>query len=206
MVTTVDQLIAYYQDLLIIQYRPLPKARGTVAALSKEVVADLIYTSVQNAFDVNTAIGAQLDILGAYVGANRFLANFSSTNGYFALPEYSDAGAGTVVGFSEYADVSVPVGYWRLYSTVDASLVMSDGQLQALIKYLIALHACDMSVSSIDLILEEFFGEFLLLTDNLDMTITYTHDSSDPFQLFDIVQYMGALPKPAGVEINVVII
>jgi len=206
MITLVDELIVYYQNLLIIQYKTLAKASANIAALAKEVIADLIYTQVQNAFDLTTAIGAQLDTLGAYVGAFRFLANFSSLNGYFALPLYANPGAGAVVGFSEYTDLTDPVGYWKLYTTIDVSLSMSDGQLQSLTQYLIALHACDMSVSSIDLILQQFFGQYLTLTDNLDMTITYTHLSTDPFELFSIVQYMNAFPKPAGVGISIVVI
>lgn len=207
MSTTVDNLITYYQNLLIIQYKTMEKASLTIAALATEVIADLIYTQVQDGFDVTTAIGAQLDILGAYVGAQRFLANFSSLNGYMAFPLYADAGAGTVVGFSEYTDVNPPVGYWRLYTTVDVSLVLTDGEMQNLIQYLIAVHASDTTVASIDLILQQFFGQYAMLTDNLDMTATYTHDATnDPFQLFSIVQYMEALPKPAGVGVSVVII
>lgn len=203
---TIDELIAYYQNLLIIQYKTLPRASATIGALATEIIADLIYTQVQDGFDVNTAIGDQLDILGVYVGARRFLANFSSTATYMAFPLYSNAGASSVVGFSSYSDVSAPVGYWRSYRTTDVPLTLSDGQMQLLIKYLIAIHFSDTSVSSIDLILQEFFGNYLILTDNRDMTITYTHTSSDPSQLFSIINYMGILPKPAGVGINIVIV
>lgn len=204
-IQTAEELVTYYQNLLIIQYKRSVKAFQNIGVLSEQVVADLLYLQVQNAFDLNTAIGAQLDILGAYVGARRFLANFSSTNTFMAFPFYADAGAGIVVGFSQYADVNPPVGYWRLYSTVDTSLVLTDGQLSDLIKYLIAVHASDMSNSSIDEILVEFFGSYVTLTDGEDMTLTYTHDATnDPFQLFEIINFMNALPSPAGVTINVV--
>lgn len=206
MSATVDDLITYYQNLLIIQYKTLNNASLNIAALATEVIADLIYTTVQDAFNVETAIGAQLDILGTYVGAHRFLANFSSTNTYMAFPLYADPFAPLAVGFALYADVTPPVGYWRLYSTVDVSYVLTDGEMQNLIQYLVAVHASDTTVASIDLILQQFFGNYLLLTDNQDMTITYTHNSTDPFQLFAIVQYMGKFPKPAGVGINIVIV
>lgn len=202
---TPADIVTYYQNLLIIQYKRSVKAFQTIGALSTEVVADMIYTQVQNAFSLETAIGAQIDILGAYVGAHRFLANFSSTNTFMAFPFYADAGAGSVVGFASYADVDPPVGYWRLYTTVDTSLILTDGQMRDLTKYLIAVHASDMSNSSIDDILLAFFGTYATLTDGEDMTLTYTHDATnDPFQLFAIVQFMNALPSPAGVTINVV--
>lgn len=202
---TPEQIVAYYQNLLIIQYKRLNKAALTVGVLSEQVVAGMIYNQVLNAFDLTTAIGEQIDILGTYVGANRFLANFSSTNTFMAFPVYANAGAGTVVGFSQYTDVNPPVGYWRLYTTVDVSLVLTDGQMSELIKYLIAVHASTMTNGSIDDILFRFFGQYVTLTDNMDMSLTYTHDATnDPFQLFEIVQYMNALPQPAGVTVNVV--
>lgn len=202
---TVAELIIYYRNLLIIQYKQLPKASATIGALSTEVVADLIYTQVQDAFDLDTAIGKQIDVLGAYVGARRLLANFTSTVDFMAFPEYSDGGAGLVVGFSEYSDVTPPSGYWKLYSTIGVSYYLTDGEMRDLTKYLIAVHASDMSNSSVDDILFEFFTTYVTLTDGEDMTLTYTHDATnDPFQLFEIIDFLGALPKPAGVFVNVV--
>jgi len=206
MITTVDDLIAYYQNLLIIQYKTLVKATSTIAALATEVVASMIYTQVQDGFNLDSAIGVQLDTLGAYVGAYRFLANFTFSNNFMAYPLYSNVSASSVVGFSSYSDVTPPIGYWKLYSTTGASLTMSDGELQLLTKYMIAVHASDMTISSIDLILQTYFGTYATLTDNLDMTITYTHNSLDTSQLFSIVEFIGALPKPAGVGVNVVTI
>lgn len=201
---TNQELVAYYQNLLVIQYKQLPKAFETIGALSTEVVANQIYSQVLDGFDLETAIGDQIDILGAYVGAHRFLANFSSTNAFMAFPLYADAGAGSVIGFSEYTDPNPPIGYWRLYTTVDVSLSLTDGQMRDLTKYLIAVHASDMTNKSIDEIMYQFFTTYVTLTDGADMSLTYTHDATnDPFQLFDIVVYMGALPSPAGVQINV---
>jgi hypothetical protein len=204
---TAAQLVAYYQNLLIIQYKNSVKAFQTIGALSTQVVASNIYQQVQAGFDVTTAIGNQLDLLGAYVGAHRFLANFSSSNQFMAFPLYANPNANTVVGFSQYTDLTPPMGYWLLYTTQGTSYVLSDGQLRDLIQYLIAVHASDHTNKSIDLILEQFFGSYVTLTDGGNMTLTYTHNATlDPFQLFAVVNYLNALPHPAGVQINVVTI
>lgn len=204
---TPEELVTYYQNLLIIQYKRSVKAFQTIGALSTEVVADNIYQQVEAAFDVTTAIGNQLDILGAYVGAHRLLANFISSDQFMAFPFYANIHADLVVGFAQYADVDPPMGYWLLYVTIGTSYILTDGQMQSLIQYLIAVHASDHTNASIDLIFEQFFGQYVTLTDNADMTLTYTHDATnDPFQLFAIVDFIGALPHPAGVEINVVTI
>ncbi len=108
------------------------------------------------------------------------------------------------VGFADYSDVTDPVDNWLSYTTSETTFVLTDGQLRLLIQYLIAVHASDHTVASIDLILQEFFGNYCTLTDNMDMTITYTHQLNDPNFFFSIVDEIGALPHPAGVQVNVV--
>lgn len=66
-----DNLQEYYADLLILQYKTLPKARETIKALVKEAVADGILLDVINGFNLDSAVGVQLDTLGKYIGLNR---------------------------------------------------------------------------------------------------------------------------------------
>ena len=74
---TANEIKAYYANLLIMQYLKKPKAYATVEA---QVYPALIPTEdgtttlplkAQDAFNIETAIGIQLDVLGKYVGANR---------------------------------------------------------------------------------------------------------------------------------------
>jgi len=67
----------YLAGLLIIQYSHKPKATATIKALSKMFPLDLIL-QVRDAFDLDTATGVMLDVLGKYIGANRWYYN---TNG-----------------------------------------------------------------------------------------------------------------------------
>lgn len=61
----------YYADLLIIQYKEKPKAYATVEFLASLQIANQLPTLVMNAFDIPTAVGVQLDVIGKYVGASR---------------------------------------------------------------------------------------------------------------------------------------
>ena len=60
----------YYSNLLILQYHNKPKARSTIEATTSLLPDDIIQ-DVINGFDINTAVGAQLDILGEYIGLDR---------------------------------------------------------------------------------------------------------------------------------------
>jgi hypothetical protein len=201
---TPSDLQLFYQNLLILQYKGRPKAAATVGLLSAQVIADLIYSQVQNGFDISTATGKQLNILGSYVGVYRSVAGFTPSGvSYLQLPGYADAATG-FGGFADYSDVVDPSDFWKLYSSLTTAYVLSDGQMGQLISYVIAVHASDHSNASIDLILQKFFGIYATLTDNANMTLLYTHSlSTDPNILFELVNYLGWLPQPAGVTVNV---
>ncbi len=81
---TTEDLITYYAKLLILQYVGKPKAYDTIKALVRMVVMDQLPVDVQDAFDIDTAVGVQLNVLGKYVGADR------SGNGFTAPITLSD--------------------------------------------------------------------------------------------------------------------
>lgn len=68
---TLQELIDFYADLLIIQYKDKPKAYATMQYLASQAISDQLPIEVQNAFDIETSVGDQLDILGKYMGISR---------------------------------------------------------------------------------------------------------------------------------------
>lgn len=66
-----QDLINYYANLLILQYRQKTNAYATIQALVTPVIMDQLPLAVQNAFSIDAAIGVQLDVLGDYVGVTR---------------------------------------------------------------------------------------------------------------------------------------
>lgn len=195
-------LVSYYVNLLAIQFKTQPNARGTIQALATETVADQIFSQVLNGFSLDTAVGKQLDILAGYVGAPRTIFGYDPTIPYWALTDYADTPPSNV-GFADYSDTPDPIDQWLSYTTGETSYVLTDGQLRSLIQYLITVHKSDHTLASIDLIIQEFFSPYLAMTDNEDMSMTYVHQSADPNFLFSIVNQLGFLPHPAGVSVTV---
>lgn len=74
---TYEEQLQYYADLLIIQYRGKPKAQAMVQALAREALCDNLALAVQNAFGLDGAVGAQLDIVGKYAGVVRNVLTFT---------------------------------------------------------------------------------------------------------------------------------
>ncbi len=74
---TTDELVKIYVDLLILQYRGKAKARGTIDTNVRPFIMDQLPIAVRDAFDVETAIGAQLNVLGKYAGVQRSTRTFT---------------------------------------------------------------------------------------------------------------------------------
>ena len=68
---TTNEIVAYYTNLLILQYHDKPKAKATVDAVVRPVIMDQLPISVQDAYAIDTAVGKQLDVIAKYVGVTR---------------------------------------------------------------------------------------------------------------------------------------
>jgi len=84
-------MVNYYVARLIFQYANLPNAQRMIALMTKQALGDDILTQIQNAFDLNTAVGYQLDILGKYIGVTRNI-NPASNPPYWGFLNYSATG------------------------------------------------------------------------------------------------------------------
>ncbi len=200
---TTAQLAQYYANLLIAQYKTKPKANATVVAAASAALANLVYQQVLQGYDLTTAIGKQLDVLGTYVGAYRVVPNYNPTIIYKGLPRYTDSVPGSFGGLARYTDTQPPGVYFLRYATQLSTATLTDGMLRQLIQYLIAVHNCNHSNASIDLILKNFFGGYATLTDGANMSITYIHQLADPSVFFSLISFLGWLPRPAGVNVIV---
>lgn len=194
-----DALTKYYINLLIIQYIAKPRARATVGTFVQEVVAGQIVAQVRDAFDLDTAIGFQLDILASYRGATRIVFGLDIGKNYFSMPFYGDPDVG-FYGFAFYGDS--PTWYWLLYADNNAPIyAMNDDELRRLTKLRAKTQSRLLSMKEVDAIIFEFFGFNLSITDNGDMTVTYTHNPGDTDNLFKIAKGTDSLPRACGVEI-----
>jgi len=197
-----DDVVSYYKDRLILQYRGLPKATQTIAILCKQAVCDYLTQSLQVAFDVNTAVGVQLDIIGKYVGISRLQGTSSTVNtyGFERYPGHT----GNPHGLQRYAG-GVNTGIiWMRYGYLNTNpFALSDDAYRILIQLKIILNSSDNTLYSIQKLLNQFFPGTITVVDNTNMTLTYyiAPDISQTVPISIIEQF---LPKPMGVGINFV--
>ena len=204
---TTQDVIDFYKGLLILQYASLPNALATIDAYISQLVQGQIADQVRNAFDVTTAIGAQLNILGTYRGINRTVFGVLPANDWSLVP-YLDPAPNSYYGWADYTAVAPnPTQRWLQYNDlVGVPYQLTDSQMRKLIQLKAKLDSWDGSLAEMDNILYSFLGTYTTLIDNENMSITYRHLLSDPDP--DNIYEMGVLanvfPHPSGVSVSFV--
>ena len=74
---SVESLQIYYSNLLIMQYIGKTKARDTINLIAGGAVMDELPSQIEAAFNIDTAVGEQLDFIGDYIGLSREGFDFS---------------------------------------------------------------------------------------------------------------------------------
>lgn len=74
---TTQELINYYANLLVMQYKGKPRAYATIQSVVEPFIMDQIAFSVRDAYNIDTAGGVQLDVLGKYAGVTRKVRTFA---------------------------------------------------------------------------------------------------------------------------------
>jgi len=191
-------MVNYYIARLIFQYLDQPKAQELMALMSKQAVADDLATVLANAFNVYTAIGPQLDIIGKYVGVARNI-NPGATPPYWGFTNYSTTG--NSIGFRNYLGTTNITGVWETYRGSTAPLTnLNDIQYQLIIQLQIILNSNNGTLASIQSYLHTLLPGFVTIIDNQNMTLTYNVSPNCPIGLTLLQEF---LPKPMGVGLIV---
>lgn len=202
---TVQELLEYYLNLLIIQYKEKPKMRATLSALVAEAIMENLAFMVRDGFDIETATGKQLDIIGKYVGVDRFYSGQEFNEEYFGLVSYGNETPNMQVGFSTYADFETKVGRTLQYfEIVGGGLQLSDEDYRVILKLKIIQNNINHSHKEIDESLVAFFGNTVRADSQGDMTMIY-FVPKDLTAIVKVAIEKEVLPKPMGVELQYLI-
>ena len=175
---TTLEIIAYYVNLLIMQYKQKPKASATIRALASAAVMPVgsftnpidpvLPLAIQNAYNLvgdDVAQGVQLDVLGKYAGVSRV------GSGLQGQP-----------------------------------ITLDDSDFYSLIQFATVLNTSPSDLSSIQKIVNTFFGSNLFVFDFQNMHMGYMIDSSLGTANFaQMIVVQDLLPRPMGVQLASVI-
>jgi hypothetical protein len=197
----IAKIVEHYQNLLLEQYVNAPRARATIGVLAKNAIVDVVQKEIEGAFNLETAVGPQLDVIGEYIGFSRRITTVIDRY-YFTLRLYDIPEDGEA-GFTDYTDLALNSGSnFYLYQYINTSFTeLDDGTYRELLKLKIILNESLNTLADISAALWSAFGNSLICLDNLNMSILYLINSSQT-NLAKIAIDAGLLPKPMGVRIS----
>jgi hypothetical protein len=182
-----------YTELITSEHNQRPKYMAMVEAVT-EPVADLqaFLKSIPGYFDLDTAIGVQLDILGEWIGRSRKVK----------VPI-----AGVYFSFDDTATVGWDSGVWKGEFDPDSGLVeLPDDSYRLLLKAKVAANRWDGTIPSAYDIWEEAFantGALIIIQDNQDMSMVVGIAGATLDIVSQTILTQGYIPlKPEGVRIN----
>ncbi|GLQ96487.1 DUF2612 domain-containing protein [Dyella mobilis] len=181
-----------YTGLITSQHADKPNFMAMVAAVCGAVVDQQNFlNAMPEAFDLDNAVGPQLDAVGAWVGISRNV-NVPIDNVYFSWDE-------TGVGWDQ--------GVWMGPSDPSTGVtVLDDGTYLQVIQAKIGANNWDGTLGSVVPLYNAIFGTsgtYVKITDNSNLTFTLHVLGPQPSALFQALLTGGYIPlKPTGVAIT----
>ena len=199
------QLIEYYQDLLIVQYHDKPKAKAMIKAEMEETLANLLDIQVRDAFDVDTAVGVQLDIIGKWVGVDRiFKGQMFDNKSWFSLTRYNEPTTPLQGGFSRFDNFDTLEGGFLTYDfIVSTRNKINDTDFRLLIKLKIIRNNIKHSPKDIDEAMYKLFADTLYTVWGECMEMTFYYKKKN-YGIVKLGQEKKCFPIPTGVKANFV--
>lgn len=195
------QTVAYYKALLITQYRILPNASQTIGLFCNEALCSGLPQTLERAFDLNTSIGAQLDIIGNIVGVNRYVYGLDLDHSFFSFIRYNNTASKP--GFGRYNENPYPSAIWLRY-IASGDTQMTDFEMLAAIQLKIIQNNSYTSLRAVSEALWLVFDSAIEVIDNRNMSITYHASTYGAyFSILEIAEFLGILPRPMGVSVSV---
>lgn len=196
-----DELIKYYQNLLIVQYADCTKAKATVQLFTALMFVNLIFLQIQNAFDWKTATWAQLDIIGKWVGVDRFYnGQFFYLNPWFSLIGWNKAPDGLQGGFSTFSNFEELDGGFLTYDDIlPTQNRLSDEGFMTMIGLKIIKNSINHTAKNIDEAIWDYF-EGKVYTVWGDHTLTY-YFPQELSEVIQVAEFKNVLPCPTGVRL-----
>jgi hypothetical protein len=182
--------VSDYTQLLTSEHSTKPRFRAMVELVAGCFVDQQnLILSIPGVFDLDTAVGAQLDAVGLWIGLSRVIRT-PLPNVFFSFDEDG-------VGFDQ--------GIWYLpYEPTYGTSAFDDETYRLLLRVKIEANKYDGTLGSLVTVLQSIFlPAVVTVTDNMDMTISVTVTGQPPSTLFKYLVQGGYMPiKPAGVSIT----
>ena len=195
-----------YKKLLIIQYADKPNALAQIELTIGKL--EQIYSlalSLEQAFDLDYAVGKQLDILGKIVGINRSVP-FAVPKNYFGFSDNPTTGGPMGNKFLSVVAYPMKNKFEIPYSTGK----LNDYNYRFFIKAKIIKNYAkgtmiDSDNLSIQNTVDYLFKNEAYIVDNKNMTMNIYINNTFDFNMVQYIEQLDLIPRPQGVRYKSII-
>ena len=202
-------LAEYFCDLIIIQYKASEQNRALIYLLTQVIFGNMLIKQVEDlCVNVDNSEGVQLDVVGAWVGIDRFFQGRENfTHPYFSMPNYRTIKNNEYLpftgGFSTYENFSSVLGGFLMYQDdIDVKTTFSklpDELYRPLIKLKIIKNSIKKTNKSIDEAIYNWSGGEVYTTwGTMKLTFNYAPNFQ---QIMELALQKNILPAPNGVAL-----
>lgn len=193
-------MVRDYSALITSEHSAKPKFMALVQAIAGTAgdIANLI-ASLPALFDLDTAIGKQLDIVGQWIGQSRVVPGVL-TLGYFGFVENVVA-----LTFGEETDISIGGRFYEEGEPFTSTAVLADPEYRTILKAKIVRNQYDGTQEEIENALAYIFNAPAHIRDNGTMVIDIVINAKISLVDQSLLTNFDLLPRPAGVAIGQII-
>lgn len=192
-----------YQSLITSEHNQKPNFMAVVGVVAG-AMADCLTAAeaLQPAFSLPTAQGAQLDILGLWIGISRIIPNVL-VPGYFGFSELSTGlPDGLQLPFGELTDISIGGKWYEYGGTASGSTTLTDAEYLTILRAQITKNQSNGTLGAIENALQFIFGAPCSVADNGTLNLALSINASVAPIDQALLQSLDILPRPAGVIIG----
>lgn len=168
---------------------------GLVTGAIGDITAQAL--ALPQAFDLDSAVGVQLDIIGQWVGQARVVTNVLLT-GFFGFLDDSPP----ALTMGELTDPSVGGVFYELGATYQQTTTLTDADYRTIIRARIVRNQSNGKLSAMENALQFIFQVPCSVSDIGDLSLAITVSKPITPVQRALLSTLDLLPRPAGVAIG----
>lgn len=198
-----NEIIAAYTNLLEVQYNGLPNAYETIKLHCETLLANMVLWQIRDGFDIETAVGNQLDIIGDWEVVDRYYQGSSYEIqlwlAYFDWADNTQPNAlqGCYKDWNNEVDEDgAYVDYGSVISTTNR---LDDESFRIILKLKAAKNNMFLTNKNIDDKIYEIFGDLVYTTWGVQ-EVTYNYNNS-VYNIIKLAELKNCLLVPSGCKL-----
>ena len=203
-----EELKSAYSNLLIAQYHQGVNSVATIKANIETLLSNMLLWKIRDCWDIDDTelcIGTQLDIIGKWVGVDRFYTQIPIDGmklAYYDWNEIDEPIEMSQGGLQDWNNIRATDGaFMNYYQIISVTSRMNDNDFRTIIKLKIVKNNTIISCKNIDDAIQIIFDDLVYTTWDNPMEVLYNYSPTKGV-IIKLAEIKNCLPCPTGCKIK----